>query len=68
MVEQKMRCDLCGRNLQTTQIELVSRTGQYLCEDCLAEELSCGCADEDGGYCSEPGSAGNNKGGGKTGS
>lgn len=65
MVERNARCDLCGRSVKLTMLELISSTRQYLCPDCLAHEQSCGCEDEEEGYSAPTGDEKSKLGGGK---
>ena len=44
--EKQHRCELCGRPANVSELEPDSRTGLLLCEQCLAEQRSCGCMDD----------------------
>ncbi len=43
--QEKIVCDLCGRDHGTDELGYQPRTGRQLCAQCLVEEQSCGCED-----------------------
>jgi len=45
-IEPKMTCPVCGRDFAPAALMWSELTEQPLCPDCLAEEESCGCADD----------------------
>ncbi len=44
--EPKITCPICGHNLTPAAIVGAEQTEQPLCSEGLAEEGSCGCADD----------------------
>jgi len=39
-------CDICGRRVFSGNLVFSELSESFLCEDCCAEEVSCGCTDD----------------------
>ncbi|MEN8142472.1 MAG: hypothetical protein ABFQ82_02610 [Thermodesulfobacteriota bacterium] len=39
-------CDICGQHLPSASLVFSDSKKEFLCEECLAELESCGCADD----------------------